>query len=727
MESIFDKPYDPKEHEENIYRMWEESGFFDPDNLPGKRKKPFTIIMPPPNSNGALHIGHAVFVTLQDIMIRFKRMQGYKAIWLPGADHAGFETQVVYDKKLEKEGRNRFEMLKTEEGRKQLYDEIFSFTEANKKIMEGQLRRLGASCDWSRKKFTLDPEIIKTVNQTFKKLYDDGLAYREMRIVNFCAKHQTSLSDVETRHENREDKLYYIKYGELEAATTRPETIFGDIAVAVNPKDKRYKKFIGRSVPHPFNGRLLPVIADKLVDSAFGTGVVKITPAHDAADYEMWKNFLGKDRERFRKDVQSHQIINERGRLTVNPLVPEEYRDMKVGDARIKIIDDLKLKNVFIRDEIYPHQVTVCYKCGNILEPLPKIQWFIAMTNRPAGGGLSLRDIAVKALKDKKISFDPKRTEKIYMHWMKNLRDWNISRQIVWGIRIPAWYRGEEVYVGEEAPAGEGWVRDNDVFDTWFSSGQWPYATLGYPEKSDFKNFYPTDVMETAADILFFWVARMIMFGLYRTKKIPFKKVYFHGLVRDKDRQKMSKSKGNVIDPLGVSEQYGTDAVRMALVIGNTAGNDIIISDEKIKGYRNFGNKIWNATRFVLTNVKEIPSSKIKYSKDDEKKLKKLKKIIKETTSDLENFKFHHAGEKLYHFFWHYYADEVIESLKPRLADGDGAAKALIWEFHTTLIALLHPFMPFITEKVWQEMFSRQDLAENLGAKHQLIVKEWPR
>ncbi len=672
------RAYNPKEVEEKIYNLWQKSGFFNPDKLPGKRKKTFTIIMPPPNANGSLHIGHAVFVTLQDIMTRYKRMQGFKTLWLPGADHAGFETQVVFDKKLEKEGRSRFEAPK-----EKLYQEILQFTLKNKKIMEEQLRKLGASCDWSREKFTLDKDIIKIVYQTFQKLKKDGLIYQGKRIVNWCTKHQTSLSELEIKYEERQNPLYYIKYGPFVLATVRPETKFGDTALAVNPKDKRYQQYVGKTIE--VKGLLglfkIKVIADESVDSDFGTGVVKVTPAHDPIDFEIGQ----------RHNLEIRQIIDFYGRLNEKT---GPYVGLKVKEAREKIVVDLKQKGLLEKiDYNYKHNLAVCYKCGTIIEPMVlDNQWFLKMTEKPKSGPLSLRDMAVKAVKNGKIKFIPKRFEKIFFHWMKNLRDWNISRQIVWGIKIP----------DKKNTKGE-------VFDTWFSSGQWPFATLMTTKPGDFKKYYPTDVMETGWDILFFWVARMIMFGLYVTKKVPFRHVYLHGLVRDKDRQKMSKSKGNVIDPLGVIDIYGADALRMALVTGNKPGSDSIIYEEKIKGYRNFANKIWNASRFVLTNLKGFdPKIKPKLSKKDKKILRELNGFSKEISELMDSFKFHQAAEKIYHYFWHTFCDKIIEKEKSRLQGSNkkekGASQYLLLEILKTNLKLLHPFMPFITEEIYQKL-----------------------
>ena len=690
----FSKAYKPKTVEDKIYKLWEKSGFFNPDKLPGARKTPFTIIMPPPNANGSLHIGHAVFVSLQDIMIRFQRMAGKKTLWLPGADHAGFETQVVFEKKLEKEGRTRFKIPK-----KQLYKEILEFTLKNKKTMENQLRKLGASCDWSREKFTLDPNIVKIVYKTFDKLKKDNLLYKGKRIVNWCTKHQTSLSDLEVKYEERKDPLYYIKYGVFTLATVRPETKFGDTAIAVNPKDKRYKKYIGKTITAQglLGSFKIKVIADKAVDPDFGTGVIKVTPAHDPNDFEMGQ----------RHNLKTNQVINFYGRLNEKT---GPYADLKILEARKKIAYDLEQKGLLVKtDTDYKHRIALCYKCGTVIEPMVlDNQWFVKMTEKPKSGKLSLRDMAVKAVKDKKIEFIPKSFEKTFFHWMKNLRDWNISRQIAWGISIP-----------------DKSNKKGEVFDTWFSSGQWPFATLMTTKNGDFKKFYPTDIMETGWDILFFWVSRMIMLGLYTTGETPFKKVYLHGLVRDKDKQKMSKSKGNVIDPLGVIDIYGADALRMALTIGNSPGTDIVIYEEKIRGYQKFANKIWNATRFVLMNLSDYnPNTKPILSEKDKKLLLKLEKFSQDITRLMESYKFYIAAEKIYHYFWHSFCDKIIEEQKPRLFNKDSkkekaAAQYLLLKILLTNLKLLHPFMPFVTEEIYQKLPLKDK-------KKCLMVENWP-
>lgn len=713
---LLEKAYEPARVEDELYRKWEESGFFTPENLPRKRAKPFTIIMPPPNANGALHVGHALFVTLQDIMIRFQRMRGKKALWLPGADHAGIETEFVYRKKLEKEGKRWSDF-----SREELYHQIFQFTQANKAMMTNQLKKLGASCDWSREKFTLDPEIVEKVQDTFVKMHRDGLIYRGTRIVNWSVKDQTALSDLEIKYEERADPLYYIRYGPLELATVRPETKFGDTAVAVHPKDKRYAQYVGKTIEIEtlLGTAKINVIADPAIDPEFGTGVVKVTPAHDAADFEIAQ----------RHGLEIRQVIGLDGRLNEKA---GPYAGLKVAEARAKIVEDMKARGLITKiDESYRHAVALSARSGGIIEPMVIPQWFVRMTEK-GKVGQSLRDGAVKAVRAKKITFTPARFEKIFSNWMKELRDWNISRQITWGIRIPAWFCGcaneRAIKVSKIKPARpcsscrEEFRQDPDVLDTWFSSGQWPFLTLGYPKGKDFKTFYPTSVMETGWDIFFFWVARMIMLGIYRTGKVPFAKVYLHGLVRDKDRQKMSKSKGNVIDPLGVAETYGTDALRMALVIGNTAGNDPIISEEKIRGYRNFANKIWNAARFVMMNLEGYDIDRNpKFSDQDKLTLKELDRVSRGITEDLEAMRFHHAAESLYHYFWHTFADKIIEEAKPRLAGTDASDRAAVQTLLLTILktnlTLLHPFMPYVTEAIWAKLPQQKNL---------LIIEPWP-
>lgn len=695
-----EKNFESKTREPELYKAWEASGYFDPDNLPGDRKSPFTIIMPPPNANGSLHIGHALFVTTQDIMIRYKRMAGFKALWLPGADHAGFETQVVYAKKIEKEDRKFWEIP-----REQLYNEIKEFTLTNKAHMEGQLRALGASVDWSREKFTLDEDIKAVVYETFKKLYDDGLVYRGSRIINWCARHQTSLSDLEIVSPEVEDAFYYLKYGPFTIATARPETKFGDKYVVVHPDDKRYAQYKdGQQFDLEWiNGPIkATLIKDSAIDMSFGTGAMTITPWHDSADFEIAQ----------RHNLPKEQIIDWQGKLLP---VAGEFAGQHISKARPLIVEKLKAKGLLEKtEEKYKHSVPACYKCNTAIEPQIRPQWFVAMTKKPKGFfKKSLRDLAVSAVNKGEITFVTDRFKNDFLRWMENLRDWNISRQIVWGIRIPVWYRstdahgksGDEVFVGDKAP-GEGWTPELDVFDTWFSSGQWPFATLMTGKKGDFEKYYPTDVMETGWDILFFWVSRMVMFGKYRTGKAPFKQIYLHGLVRDKERQKMSKSKGNVIDPLGVAEQYGMDAVRMALVSGNAAGTDPVISEDKIKGYRNFTTKIWNMAKFIQ-GFAERGAEK---GEMDGEVLKELETVKNEVTGYLNEYKLHLAAESIYHYVWHTVADKVIEANKAKKVSG----KALDQIFGECL-KMLHPFMPFVTEEIWGK----------IGNKNLLMIESW--
>lgn len=709
MDDKFLKPYDPQATESPIYDMWEKSGYFNPDNLPGERTEPFTIIMPPPNANGSLHAGHALFVTLEDIMTRFARMNGKKALWFPGADHAGFETQVVYEKKLEKEGRSRFKMT-----REELYEEILEFTLANKSHMEGQLRQLGASCDWSRELFTLDDRVVSTVYETFKKLEDDGLLYRGARIVNWCPKHQTSLSNLETINDERTENFYYFQYGPFVIGTARPETKFGDKYVVMHPEDERYKEYEhGQTLDVEWiNGTITAtVIKDDAVDMEFGTGVMTITPWHDATDFEIAK----------RHDLDSEQVIDERGRLLP---IAEEFEGMKILEAREKIVEKLRGKGLVVKiDENYTHSVPTCYKCKNLIEPQVKDQWFVSM--KP------LAERAIDAIKTDRVHILTEQHKKVALHWLTNIEDWNISRQIAWGIPIPAkictdckkGFVDLDDTIQSCSECGGSVEKDPDTFDTWFSSSQWPFITLGYPDGEDFKTYYPTSVMETAADILQFWVSRMIMMGLYRTDEVPFKKVYLHGLVRDKKGVKMSKSKGNVISPLEITEEYGTDALRMGLVVGNTPGTDLNLDPQKVGAYKKFANKLWNITRFILTETDGIDlEKKVTLSDADQKILDRLHEIIADVTNDLEEYRFHLASEKLYHYVWHEVADNILEESKEILQGSDedakDARKYVLYAVLGVSLKLLHPFMPFVTEEIWQSLPQKDS--------DMLMVAEWP-
>ena len=720
-----DKIFEHQKVEKKIYQLWEKSGYLNPDKLPQKKGKPFCIIMPPPNANAPLHIGHGVFVTLQDLMIRYQRMNGKKALWLPGTDHAGFETQVVFEKQLAKQGKSGLEMEQ-----KEFYNAVWQYTQKNKKIVKEQLKLLGASCDWSREKFTLDKDIQKIVYQVLKKLWQDKLLYRGKKIVNYCPKHHTAFSDLEVKYQEEKSFLYFVKYKFkaepskwITVATTRPETIPGDSAIAVNPKDKRYKSFVNKIVIEPITKREIPIIANKEVDINFGTGALKITPAHDALDFEIGQQHQLETRETL--DFNGH--FNE----LAGPLA-----GLNIVQAREKAIEILKNNQALEKEQEYIHQVGHCYKCNTIIEPMIMDQWFVAMTQKLPKKDESLRDLAIKAIKTKKIKIIPSYFEKVFFHWMNNIKDWNISRQIRWGIPIPAFHclDCQKSFIEiDKIPKkciycqSKNIKKDNDVLDTWFSSGLWPMATLfgnqGTKSK-DFKTFYPTDVMETGWDILFFWVARMIILGVYYTGKIPFKNVYLHGLVRDKDRQKMSKSKGNVIDPLAVVDVYGADALRMALIIGNTAGKDIIISEEKIKGYRNFANKIWNASRFIINNLNDYDGKKPVLDAKDKKILSEFEKTKQKITKNLDAFKFSLAGEILYHYFWHVFADKIIEQMKLRIRENKNKKQAqyILDTILKDCLKMLHPFMPFVTETIWQKIPHYQNKKNNL-----LMITQWPR
>jgi len=699
--------YDPKQVEERIYNLWLKSGFFNPDKLLGGRKKPFAIIMPPTNANGSLHAGHGLVLTIEDIMTRYKRMRGFKSLWLPGLDHAGFETQVVYEKKLENEDRSRFGMDPSD-----LYKEILDFTLNNKSNIENQTRKMGASCDWSREKFTLDTGIVKTVYNTFKKLSDDNLVYRGRKIINWCPKHQTSLSDLETIDVERTDPFYYLKFGPFTIATSRPETKFGDKYVVMHPKDKRYENYKhGQKIELEWiNGKITAtVIKDEAIDMSFGTGVMTITPWHDQIDFDIAE----------RHGLEKEQIIDFQGRLFP---IAGEFSGMKILEARPLIVEKLKLKGLLEKiEENYKHTIKTCYKCNSLIEPQIKDQWFIKM--KPLAGP------AIKAIEKNEIIFIPKHYKKISLHWLKNIMDWNVSRQIIWGIPIPAKIceKCQDGVVDVEnkiktCPKCKGEVRkETDTFDTWFSSGQWPFVTLGYPNSKDYKTYYPTDVMETAGEIIFFWVARMIMLGLYVTKKIPFKNVYLHGLVLDAQGKKMSKSKGNVINPSDLTEKYGTDAFRIGMIIGNTPGTSLALDENRIRGYRNFSNKIWNASRFVLMNLEGFSQNRKPTLKPrDKKTLKNLNKLTEEVTKLMDSFKFYMAAEKLYHYFWHTFADKIIEENKKRLNGKERRmSQYVLFNILLANLKLLHPFMPFITEEIYQKLPVK-------NRKKCLMVENWP-
>ncbi len=712
MDPKFQKPYDPMATEDRIYALWENSGYFNPDNLPNATERPpFTIVMPPPNANGNLHAGHVLFITLEDIFTRYKRMRGYRALWIPGADHAGFETQVVYEKKLEKEGRTRFGM-----DPKDLYREIYDFTIENKAIMEMQVRKMGASCDWSREKFTLDPDIVREVQRTFVQMHKDELVYRGKRTVNWCTKHQTSLSDVETENVEETGKLYYFKYGPFEIATARPETKFGDKYVVMHPEDQRYEKWKhGDTLQIEWiNGPITAtVIKDPVIDMEFGTGVMTITPWHSQIDFELAQ----------KHNLDMEQIIDWRGKLLP---IAGDLAGVNIKEARERVVEKLSAKGLLTRvEENYAHIVKRCYKCNTVIEPQVKDQWFVKM--KP------LAELALKSVDRKEVKFIPENYEKIFRYWMENTLDWNISRQIVWGIPIPAWLCddcGTTTATMDDTPplcatCGVAMRNDNDTFDTWFSSGQWPLLTTGYPDGKDYATYYPTDVMETGHDLIFKWVPRMIIFGLYLGKKAPFHTVYLHGLVNDANGKKMSKSKGNVVNPLDLTAKYGTDALRMGLIVGNTPGSDLALREDKIKGYKHFANKIWNITRFVFDNTDQATVARLsrdeiaKSSPFGIERLVRLDALQTEITSEMEAMHFHLAAEKLYDFVWKEFADQTLEAAKPLLQNAAerAAVQTMLLETLERSLVMLHPFMPFITEEIWQSFPNREI---------PLIIAPWP-
>ncbi len=709
---LFLKPYDPGAHEAEIYKLWEDSGYFNPDNLPGDRTETFSIVMPPPNANGSLHAGHALFVTLQDIMMRYERMKGKRAVWFPGADHAGFETQVVYEKKLEKEGRSRFEIEP-----EQLYQETLDFTLSNKSFMEGQIRSLGASCDWSRELFTLDSRVINTVHNTLKKLEDDGLLYRGARIVNWCPKHQTSLSNLETLHDERIDKFYYFQYGPFVIGTARPETKFGDKYVVMHPDDERYKEYThGQQIEVEWiNGPITAtVIKDEASDPEMGSGVMTITPWHSGIDFDIAK----------RHNLDYEQIIDWRGKLLP---IADEFAGLNIKEARELIVKKLDEKGLLVKiDDKYTHSVPCCYKCEREIEPQVKEQWFVDM--KP------LAEKALLALDNKDFSFVTERDERVFRHWLSNIEDWNISRQGFWGISIPAkictacghgMVDIDNTITSCAKCSGEVIV-DPDKFDTWFSSGQWPLCVTDFPDGKDFKNFYPTSVMETGKDLIFFWVSRMIMLGIYRTGEVPFKKVYMHGMVRDKHGKKMSKSKGNVIAPSDIQEKYGTDALRMGLVVNNVPGTDMNLDPDKINAYKKFANKLWNITRFVLDNTPDYNPPVDHTREDTDYENEYLHPMVADINDSMEKDRFDLAAEKIYHFVWDHFASLVIEESKPLLAATPterASRQRLLVYYLITSLKTLHPFMPYVTEAIWQE------LPKNIKGDEpeMLMVAKWPK
>jgi valyl-tRNA synthetase len=694
------KSYDPKQIEGKWYQFWMERGYFTPKIDP--KKEPFVIIMPPPNVTGELHLGTALAAIIEDVMTRWHRMKGDPTLWLPGSDHAGIAGQNVVEQLLAKEGLTRHDI-----GREKFVERMWQWMEKYKGIIAEQHKKLGASCDWTRERFTMDPGPVKAVRTTFVNLYNKGLIYRGERIINWCPRCATALSDLEVDHKEMQSHLYYVRYrlekGKdqyITVATTRPETILGDTAVAVNPKDKRYKGLVGKNAILPVIGRTIPIIADEAVDPAFGTGAVKITPGHDPVDFEVAQ----------RQNLPSINILNLDATMNENA---GPYKGQDRFACRKALLADLEKEGLLVKIDPYVHSVGHCQRCRTIVEPLVSKQWFVKIG--------PLAKPAIDAVVDGRIKIVPERFNKVYLNWMENIRDWCISRQLWWGHRIPVWYCGDcdEVIVAMENPKScskcnsKNITQDTDVLDTWFSSGLWPHSTLGWPEQTeDLKYFYPTSVMETAYDILFFWVARMIMMGLENTGEVPFHTVYLHGLIRDEKGDKMSKSRGNVVDPVGIIEKYGTDALRFALCTGNSPGNDMKLSSQKLEGSRNFANKLWNAARFVVGNMDNV-EMKIQPgvpTTEDRWILSRLNRLIAEVTELNEDFQFGEALRRIYDFLWTEYCDWYIEIAKIRLRhdEGPNSPLPLLVQVLEASLRLLHPFMPFITEELWQSLRERQ-------------------
>jgi len=807
----FLKPYNPQETETRTYKLWENSGFFNPDKLPGKREKTFTITMPPPNVTGVLHMGHALMLTLEDIMIRYKRMRGYKTLWLPGTDHAAIATQARVEKDIYKtEKKSRHDL-----GREEFLKRVETFAKQSHDTITSQVRVMGASCDWSREAYTLDEKRNLAVRTMFKMMYDDRLIYRGHRIVNWDPKGQTTISDDEIVYQEEKTVLYYMQYGPFTIATSRPETKFGDKYVCMHPQDKRYAEYKnGQKIDLEWiNGPITAtVVKDEAIEMEFGSGVMTITPWHDNTDFEIAE----------RHNLPREQVIDEYGKLLP---IAGEFSGMKIAEARPKVVEKLRAKGLLVKEEPYTHNLATAERTGGIVEPQIKLQWFVNV-NKPikARENKTLKDLMREAVKSGDIKILPDHFEKIYFHWIENLRDWCISRQIWYGHRIPVWYsrqlggphqathfdqvmflnklgmsndefrkktfewqklpdlpdyaqiggspniqighrlltilkdenriddqwimqnaipqpvhNEEKMYCGITPPEGTGWEQDSDTLDTWFSSGLWTFSTLGWPEKTrDLELYHPTDVLETGYEILFFWIARMVLMTKYALGTVPFRTVYLHGTVRDGQGRKMSKSLGNGIDPIDVAKKFGTDAGRMALIIGNTPGTDTNISEDKIRGYKNFANKLWNIARFTLENTLVAEQSSLpgtaddviydrnfnKYTERDTELRKERHDMTVDITKDMEEYRLYMAAEKLYHYAWHTFADKIIEESKLIFKDGSEAEKLSRKQFllHALreILITLHPFMPFVTEEIWQTWHNQP------ATDKMLMVEEWP-
>jgi valyl-tRNA synthetase len=706
----FKKPYDPKATEAAIYQKWEESGYFNPDHLPGERTEPFSIVLPPPNVTGTLHLGHAYEDALQDAFVRFERMRGKKTLWLPGTDSAAIATQSKVETEIyKKEDKTRYDL-----GRDELLKRIQTFTDESKNTILNQVKRMGSSLDWSRYAYTMDEKRSKAVTEAFLRMFNAGLIYRGARIVNWDPKLQTTVSDDEIEWKEETTSLYHLKYGPFTIVTARPETKFGDKYVVMHPEDERYKEYTdGQQIELEWiNGPITAtVIKDSVIDREFGTGVMTITPWHDTTDFEIAE----------RHDLPKEQVIDERGLLLP---IAGEFAGQHIKKARPMIVEKLKSKGLIAKiEENYKHNIATNSRGGGGIEPQIKMQWFVAVNQEFEKNGqmTTLKKMMHEAVAGGAVKILPDHFEKIYYHWIDNLRDWCISRQIWFGHRIPVWYRGEEIHIGAVAPQGDGWEQDPDTLDTWFSSALWPFSTLGWPEETeDLKTYFPTSLMAPGYEIIFFWVARMILMSGFLLNETPFKMVFLHGIVRDKTGKKFSKSLGNGIDPIDIIDQFGADALRMALLVGAAPGSDIKFDETRVKGYKNFSNKLWNITRFVLENTALVGKTE-KINADDQKIVGEATEIAKEATKHFETYRLDLAAETLYHFAWHRLADVLLEESKV-LFKGEDKARAqsratALTEVLGIVVKTLHPFMPFVTEEIWSSL---------PGSGGLLMVEPWP-
>jgi valyl-tRNA synthetase len=718
MNDKFLKPYDPQATEDAIYKKWEESGYFNPDKLPGERKESFTIVLPPPNVTGVLHLGHAYEDTLQDAVIRFQRMRGKRALWIPGTDSAAIATQARVEKDIQKnEGKSRHDL-----GRDELVKRVQEFAKSSENTIISQVKKMGSSLDWSRYAYTLDDKRYKAVMTAFVNMYNAGLIYQGDRIVNWDPKGQTTISDDEIVYKEEKTKFYYFKYGPFTIGTARPETKFGDKYVVMHPKDARYVEYKhGQKIDLEWiNGPITAtVIKDSAIDMEFGTGVMTITPWHSVVDFEIAE----------RHGLDKEQIIDKYGKLLP---IAGEFAGTKITEARPQIVEKLRAKGLIVKEEDYTHNIATAERSGGMIEPQIMKQWWIAVNKSftiphseiegiASGSVTTLKEMMRKAVETGTVQMPQERFSKSYFHWIDNLHDWCISRQIWFGHRIPVWYKGSEIYCGLEAPQGDGWEQEHDVLDTWFSSALWTFSTLGWPEKTkDLVAFHPTSFMSPAYEILPLWVSRMIMMAGFHLGQAPFKTVMIHGIVRDKQGRKFSKSLGNGIDPLDIIAKYGADALRMGLMVGTAVGNDIQFDESKVKGYKNFANKLWNITRFILSSH-EYRDESVALTDADKAHLQNLNTIIADVTKDIEEYRLYMATEKLYHYVWHELADVIIEDSKPILSGTDEAAKKsrqqLLLIILETCLKALHPFMPFVTEEIWGMLPNKKDL---------LIVEPWP-